>query len=330
MNGQSLTRIDIPLPGGDAAVYTVNSSNAPFHYRHADWLGSARFASSAGETEVYDRAFAPYGESYAGGGPYDLDFTGQTQDQMTGLYGFLYRHYNPVQGRWISPDPLGLGAADSANPQSWNRYAYVSNNPLSSIDPHGLREGQECEDLNGTCDPDEAILDDLPGWYFRWPGTPDGPEPFLPPWGWLPHHRFGDNDCQIHIDASGQGESGGYQIDCGDSSGFRKPPKWWENLKEGWDTADKIKGWWDKYQCAKACNKCKEQIKAIPDPMKDSDWLNHRLDKLSQDQANGLPVASETVNANRDAGTMFPASEDCQKCGECSLSLAVTGGIPSK
>jgi len=41
-------------------------------------------------------------------------------------------------GRWISPDPAGLAAVDPSNPQSWNRYAYVGNNPLSMIDPLGL------------------------------------------------------------------------------------------------------------------------------------------------------------------------------------------------
>ena len=42
------------------------------------------------------------------------------------------------QGRWISPDPAGLGAVNPANPQSWNRYAYVLNNPLALADLAGL------------------------------------------------------------------------------------------------------------------------------------------------------------------------------------------------
>jgi hypothetical protein len=43
-----------------------------------------------------------------------------------------------VQGRWVSPDPAGLDAADFANPQSWNRYVYVLNNPLMNMDLTGL------------------------------------------------------------------------------------------------------------------------------------------------------------------------------------------------
>ena len=42
------------------------------------------------------------------------------------------------QGRWISPDPAGLAVADPGNPQSWNRYGYVVNNPLAFVDFAGL------------------------------------------------------------------------------------------------------------------------------------------------------------------------------------------------
>jgi len=42
----------------------------------------------------------------------------------------------------------GVAATDSTNPQSWNRYAYTLNNPLSSIDPSGL----ECVWDDGSYD----------------------------------------------------------------------------------------------------------------------------------------------------------------------------------
>jgi len=38
----------------------------------------------------------------------------------------------------VWPDPAGLGAVDTSNPQTWNRYAYVHNIPLTIIDPLGL------------------------------------------------------------------------------------------------------------------------------------------------------------------------------------------------
>ncbi len=55
-----------------------------------------------------------------------------------GIYDFPFREYSAAQGRWLSPDPAGLAAVSPADPQSWNRYAYVANQPLSAIDPLGL------------------------------------------------------------------------------------------------------------------------------------------------------------------------------------------------
>ncbi len=143
MSGQALVKAFVPLPGNAQAIYTTAGLQ---RYRRPDWLGSSRLSTTTtAGAKYYDVEYAPYGESYGGttgtGGAVDLMFTGQNQDTVTtfgGLYDFLYREYNPVQGRWISPDPAGLGAVDPANPQSWNRYAYVNNGPLNHTDPQGL------------------------------------------------------------------------------------------------------------------------------------------------------------------------------------------------
>ena len=47
--------------------------------------------------------YAPFGESYADSGSYDHFFTGQIPGVVSDDYDFLYREYNPKQGRWISP-----------------------------------------------------------------------------------------------------------------------------------------------------------------------------------------------------------------------------------
>jgi RHS repeat-associated protein len=162
MNGQTLSKAFMPLPSGATAVYTASGLA---YYRHADWLGSARLASTPSRGVYFDGAYAPYGEDYAKSGTTDLNFTGQNQDTVSGLYDFMYREYHAVQGRWISPDPAGLGAVSPASPQSWNRYAYVSNNPLSFIDPLGLFQ---C--AGATCPP---------------PPHPTDPSPYLDEWwGW--------------------------------------------------------------------------------------------------------------------------------------------------
>jgi RHS repeat-associated protein len=144
-NGQTLVKGFAPLPGGATAVYTPGM--LPAYYRHGDWLGSSRLATTPARTNYYDGAYAPYGENHGGLGTTDLNFTGQNQDTVTGLYDFLYREYNPNHGRWISPDPAGLRAVNPLQPQTWNRYAYVMNNPVAMTDPLGL-EG--CMGANGA------------------------------------------------------------------------------------------------------------------------------------------------------------------------------------
>ncbi len=141
MSGQTLQKAFVPLPSGAKAVYT---SSGLSYYRHPDWLGSSRLASTPSRTIYADVAYAPFGESYAASGNTDLSFTGQNQDTVSGLYDFPAREYSPTQGRWVSPDPLGIGAVKITNPRSWNRYAYTLNDPLSLIDPNG-----ECSEPGG-------------------------------------------------------------------------------------------------------------------------------------------------------------------------------------
>ncbi len=135
MTGQTMQQASVPLLGGSEVVY---NSSGLLAYRHSDHLGSSRFASTPSRTKYFDVAYAPYGENYGGSGTTDLSFTGQKQDTASWLYDFMFRKYNPAHGRWMSPDPAGIGAADPATPQSWNRYAYVGNNPLSGVDALGL------------------------------------------------------------------------------------------------------------------------------------------------------------------------------------------------
>ena len=133
-NGQSNLVARVPLPAGSRADYDPSG----LHIRHGDWLGSYRFTSTLASRTMYsDGAYGPFGEPYAQAGTSDLSFTGMDQDTATNLYDFPARQYG-VQGRWPSPDPAGLNAVDSTNPQSWNRYTYVLNNPCSLVDPLGL------------------------------------------------------------------------------------------------------------------------------------------------------------------------------------------------
>jgi len=137
MNGQTLIKAFVPLPGGATAVYAPGTTG-PIYWRHSDWLGSSRLATTQSRTKYFDVSYAPYGENYKDSGTTDYNFTGQQQDTIAGYFDFPFREYSPVQGRWLSPDPAGSSVASPDNPQSWNRYAYVQNNPLNAIDPNGL------------------------------------------------------------------------------------------------------------------------------------------------------------------------------------------------
>jgi RHS repeat-associated protein len=160
MNGQALINAFIKLPGSARAVY---SSTGLAYYRHADHLGSSRLATTPTRTKYYDVASAPYGEDYNGSGTQDLAFTDQNQDTVKGgwstnLYDFAFREYRTAHGRWTSPDPGGISTVDPSNPQSWNRYAYVLNNPLAMVDPLGLCDsGDTCSDWDDGWDESGGI-----------------------------------------------------------------------------------------------------------------------------------------------------------------------------
>lgn len=64
-------------------------------------------------------------------------YVGYERDSETDLDFAEARYFSSKQGRFTSPDPF-LGSAEPYQPQSWNRYAYVLNNPLLYIDPTGL------------------------------------------------------------------------------------------------------------------------------------------------------------------------------------------------
>jgi RHS repeat-associated protein len=56
----------------------------------------------------------------------------------------MFRRYNRWQSRFDQPDPYD-GAYNAADPQSFNRYAYVQGDPANYVDPTGLlMTGQTC------------------------------------------------------------------------------------------------------------------------------------------------------------------------------------------
>ena len=65
----------------------------------------------------------------------DRGYTGHEQVDSVGLIHMNGRVYDPVIGRFLSADPMIQAPSDL---QSYNRYAYVRNNPLTLTDPSGF------------------------------------------------------------------------------------------------------------------------------------------------------------------------------------------------
>jgi len=121
--------------------------------------------------------YFPFGDRRNSTGTIDTDrqFTGQRLDG-TGLYYYGARYYDPGIGKFISADTI---VQSPANPQTMNRYAYVTNNPLRYIDPSGMVQ------FSPAPDPPANVISEPP--WFTGPGqtvtststtasqTPSGP-----------------------------------------------------------------------------------------------------------------------------------------------------------
>jgi len=83
-----------------------------------------------------------------------LTFRSDQCAEATGLDYFGARYLSAAQGRFTSPDPHNEGA-QLVDPQSWNMYSYVRNNPLRYVDPDGQDyhvciDGQGCQDMTDS------------------------------------------------------------------------------------------------------------------------------------------------------------------------------------
>lgn len=61
-------------------------------------------------------------------------YTDQEEDAEYGLYYYNARYYDPELSRFVSADSI---IPDPSDPQDFNRYSYVSNNPIIYVDPSG-------------------------------------------------------------------------------------------------------------------------------------------------------------------------------------------------
>lgn len=81
-----------------------------------------------GRVNVYDGEGGPVLTSQIGSRHL---FQGREYSWATGLYYFRARWYDPVTGRWLSKDPIGISGG-------LNQYVFCGNNPVNFVDPSGL------------------------------------------------------------------------------------------------------------------------------------------------------------------------------------------------
>ena len=62
------------------------------------------------------------------------------RDDATGTDHTWFRKHENRAGRWTSPDPYS-GSISINDPQTFNRYSYVINQPTNYVDPSGLLQG---------------------------------------------------------------------------------------------------------------------------------------------------------------------------------------------
>ncbi|HTV58790.1 MAG TPA: RHS repeat-associated core domain-containing protein [Verrucomicrobiae bacterium] len=167
-----------------------DASNDAFYYLN-DQVGTTRAIVEvpAGQdtgTLCFDSDYFPFGTQrnpIVDTCSTNYKFTGKELDPATesNLYNSSARFYSSFEMRFMSPDPANAGA-DPTNPQSWNMYSYVRNNPLSNIDPTGMEcvwdDGSydsaddpdsgspgQCSNLGGTwVDPSYFQNNNLPDW----------------------------------------------------------------------------------------------------------------------------------------------------------------------
>ena len=114
---------------------TLTSSDQYFGGRRLalmDQLGSA------GNNSSQYGSYYPWGEPKGTTNPQDAwSYATYWQDSFTNLNYANNRYHSSAYGRFMTPDPY-TNSGRSDDPQSWNRYAYVSGDPVNNHDPGGL------------------------------------------------------------------------------------------------------------------------------------------------------------------------------------------------
>jgi RHS repeat-associated protein len=139
------------ITGPDGTTVT-RSSTGTVSYQVANPQGTATTAIDASTLAVTRRYYDPYGNP-RGTKPttwVSVDenhgYLGKPTDATTGLDLLGARNYDPVQGRFLIPDPI----FQAGDPNQMGGYTYAADNPASRSDPTGF---DPCQYSGVNCDP---------------------------------------------------------------------------------------------------------------------------------------------------------------------------------
>jgi RHS repeat-associated protein len=166
--GSTLTNICVYDAMGKLLAEYGPASSGPggTTYLTSDHQGSPRVVTNGSGTVVSRHDYLPFGEElsagvglrnsnqgYGGADAARQKYAGMESDDGSGMATTLWRKYDSSSGRWTGPDPYG-GSMTIASPQTFNRYSYVSNDPVNMRDPSGLmQEIPSAEDPPGADPP---------------------------------------------------------------------------------------------------------------------------------------------------------------------------------
>jgi RHS repeat-associated protein len=117
----------------------ISFYNGATYFQHQDVQGTERLrtAYDGSASGSYQNFAFGDGSTVSGTDNDPYHFAQLDRDSESGTDHAQFRQYSSTAGRWMSPDTYG-GSYDPGNPQSFNRYSYVLNNPFSLVDPSGL------------------------------------------------------------------------------------------------------------------------------------------------------------------------------------------------
>lgn len=125
-------------------------------------------------------------------------------DTETDTHHAQFRQYSSTQGRWMSPDPYD-GSYSLGDPQSFNRYSYVGDRPLSTSDPSGL---------DPNCTGDEDGGDSNPGCEALGGSDPSFSDPSAGPFS-SDNNRLCISGCGVSHPVGDPSQNGEPQKGCG-------------------------------------------------------------------------------------------------------------------